>query len=171
MGGKFHEDKTSIHWKHEPTLSYATTTATTSVLLPLSRLTGLGNFCFSLLSPFLSIVRILSSQATSFQILLYALFPRFLWSTLLPFPSYFKLITSRIWELMSQRMTRPYQHRRLSLIMSSIFTRTSTLSSWSYDALPSQPHLIGNSKFAHFTIIQQNWSNTTLVNLPRLVQK
>ena len=80
-------------------------------------------------------------------------------------------ITSRIWELMSQRMTRPYQHRRLSLIMSSIFTRTSTLSSWSYDALPSQPHLIGNSKFAHFTIIQQNWSNTTLVNLSRLVQK
>ena len=91
VGEIFHEDKTSIHWKHEPKLSYATTTATTSVLLPLSRLTGLGNFCFSLLSPFLSIVRILSSQATSFQILLYALFPRFLWSTLLPFPSYFKL--------------------------------------------------------------------------------
>ena len=34
-------------------------------------------------------VRILSSQAISFQILLYALFPRLPWSTLLPFPSYF----------------------------------------------------------------------------------
>ena len=55
----------------------------------LSRLAEVGNFCFNSLSPFLSIVRILSSQAISFQILLYALFPQFPWSTLLPFPSYF----------------------------------------------------------------------------------
>ena len=67
------------------------TTTTTSVLIPLSRLAGVGNFCFNSLSPFLSIVRILSSQAISFQILLYTLFPRFPWSPFLPFPSYFKL--------------------------------------------------------------------------------
>ena len=64
-----------------------TTTTTTSVLMPLSQLTV--NFLSNSLSSFLSILRILSSQAISFQILLYALFPRFPWSTLLPFPSYF----------------------------------------------------------------------------------
>ena len=59
--------------------------------MPLSRLAGVGNFCFNMLSPFHSIVRIISSQATSFQIFLYALFPRFPWSTLLSFPWYFML--------------------------------------------------------------------------------
>ena len=62
---------------------------TTSVLMPLSRMTGVGNFWFNLLLPFLSIVRILSSQAISHQILLYAFFPQIPWSTFLPFPSYF----------------------------------------------------------------------------------
>ena len=38
--------------------------------MPLFRLAGVGNFCFSLLSPFLSIMRILSSQAILFEILL-----------------------------------------------------------------------------------------------------
>ena len=49
-----------------------------------------GNICFNLLSPFLSIVWILSSQAILFQILLHVHFPRLPWSTLLPFPIYFK---------------------------------------------------------------------------------
>ena len=57
--------------------------------MPLSRLAGVSNFCPNLFSPFLSIVSTLSSHAISFQILLYALFPRFPWSTILPFPSYF----------------------------------------------------------------------------------
>ena len=56
--------------------------------MPLSQLAGVGNFCFNSLSPFLSIVRIRCSQAILFQILFYALFLRFPWSTL-PFPSYF----------------------------------------------------------------------------------
>ena len=59
--------------------------------MPLSRLAGVGNFFFNMLSPFHSIVRILFSQAISFQIFLYALFPRFPWSTLLSFPWYFML--------------------------------------------------------------------------------
>ena len=67
------------------------TTTTAFVLMPLSWLARVGNFCFNLLSPFLSIVPILSSQAISFQILLYTLFPRFPGLTLLPFPIYFKL--------------------------------------------------------------------------------
>ena len=50
--------------------------------MPLSRLDDVRNFCFNSLSPFLSIVSILSSQPISFRILL-------LWSILLPFPSYF----------------------------------------------------------------------------------
>ena len=57
--------------------------------MPLSRLARVGNLCFNSLSPFLLIIRILSSQAISFQILLYALFPQFPWSILLPFPRYF----------------------------------------------------------------------------------
>ena len=31
---------------------------------------------------------------------------------------------------------------------------------------PMQPHLICNSKFPCFTTVQQNWSNTTHINLP-----
>ena len=68
---------------------FNSTTTTTSVLMPLFQLTGVSNFCSDPLSPFLLIVRILFSQTMSFQILLYALFPQILWSTLLPFPSYF----------------------------------------------------------------------------------
>ena len=68
----------------------AATTIAISVLMPLSQLAEGCNFCFNFLLPSLSVVRIFSSQAISFQILLYLLFPRFLWLTLLPFPSYFK---------------------------------------------------------------------------------
>ena len=63
----------------------------TSVLIPLSQLAGAGNFCFKSLPPFLLTACILSFQAISLQILLYALFPQFSWSILLPFPGYFKL--------------------------------------------------------------------------------
>ena len=57
----------------------------------LSRLAAFGNFSFNSFSLFLSITGILSSQAISIKILFHALFPQFPWSTLLPFPSYFKL--------------------------------------------------------------------------------
>ena len=98
---------------HRPV--YTTTTATTttitttatSVLMPLSRLAEVDNFCFNLLSPLLSIIRILSSQAISFQIL-YALFQRFPWSTLLPFPSYFNVHNLTYRELISPGMIRLY---------------------------------------------------------------
>ena len=56
--------------------------------MPLSRLAGVGNVCFNSLLPFLLIVPILSSQAILIQILLYALLPRFPWSTLLSLPTY-----------------------------------------------------------------------------------
>ena len=84
-----------IHNQHKSTMYHCqlppeTTTTTMPVLMPSFQLAGVSNFCSNLLSPFLSIVHILSSQALSFQILLYTLFSRFPWSTLLPFPSYFK---------------------------------------------------------------------------------
>ena len=47
--------------------------------------------CSNLLLPFLLIIHILYSEAILLKILPYTLFPRFLWSTLLPFPSYFNL--------------------------------------------------------------------------------
>ena len=55
----------------------------------LSRPTEVSNCCSNSLSPFLLIVCIFSSQAISFQILLYLLFPWFSLATLLPFPSHF----------------------------------------------------------------------------------
>ena len=59
------------------------------VLMPLSWLARVSNFCFNLLSLFFLIICILSLQAISVQSLLYPFFPRFPWSTFLPFPSYF----------------------------------------------------------------------------------
>ena len=165
-----------FHRKHEPTFSYATTT-TMSVLKPLSRLAGVGNFCFKLLSPFRSIVCILSSQAISFQIILYALFPQFPWSTSFLYPVISSSITSRIWELMSRRMTWPYHRRRFCIIVSLIFTTTPTHLSHpihhpDHTTLqPSKARLIRNSKFPRFKTVQQHWSNTTLINLPPLVQR
>lgn len=81
----------------------ATKTVTTSVLMPLSWLTGAGNLCFKFFSPFFSIVLMLFFQVTSFQILLYALFSR---SNLLPFTSYFKLHKLHV---LTDDMTIPLQ--------------------------------------------------------------
>ena len=133
-------------------------TTTMSVLMPLPWLAGVSNFCSNLLSPFLLIVLILSSQAILSQILLYTLFTQFPWLTLLAFPCYFASITWHIWELMYPCMTWPHHHRQLWII-SSIFTTKHTLSrrtsvntlssvsphtsSGSYDAPPhtTLPHL------------------------------
>ena len=59
--------------------------------MPLSRLAGISNFCSNLLSPLLSIVLSPLFSSHIVPILLYALFPRFPWSTLLPLPSYFNI--------------------------------------------------------------------------------
>ena len=67
--------------------------------MPLSRLPGVSNFCSNWLSPFLSIVRILSSQAISFQILLYTLSHDFLGRPFFLFLVISISITSRNWEL------------------------------------------------------------------------
>ena len=60
-----------------------------SVLMPLSQPAWAGNFCSNLLSPFLFTAHIISSQAISFHILIYARFSQFLWSNFLPFSSCF----------------------------------------------------------------------------------
>ena len=135
-----------------------------AVLILLSHITGASNFCSNLFLPFLSTVRILSSEAILFQIHLHALFPRFPWSTLLYFPSCFNIHNLMIWELMFPRMASSYHLRQLWII-SSIFTTTPTLSrGTSVDTLSTshpthhsdhttlhltKPRLICNSKFPH----------------------
>ena len=116
-----------------------------STLMPLLRLAGVSNFRSNLLLPFLSIVHILSSQTISLQILLYVLFQRFPWLTLLPFLSYFNFhsFMSLGIDVSTHDMTVP--RRRLWIIMSSIFTTTPTLSrSTSFDTLSTSltPHII-----------------------------
>ena len=152
--------------------------------MPLSRLAGVSNFCSNSLSPFLSIVRILSSQAISFQILLYVLFPRFPWSTLLPFPSYFNF--HRVTYFGIDVSTIPPQmalndhilnlHNNTHPITKNISRHPVNQSHPTHHPdhttiHPTQPRLIHNSKFPRFTTVQQNWSNTKLINLPPLFQR
>ena len=70
---QFAEPYGSLHLRY----SFIYNKATTSVLMTLSLQTGVSNFRSNLLLSFLSIVRILSSEAISFQIPLYALFQQF----------------------------------------------------------------------------------------------
>ena len=87
-------------------------------------LAGVRNFCSNSPSPFLSIVHILSFQAISFQILLYALLSRFPCSTLLPFPSYFNF--HNLTYLGIDVSMHDYDHTTAdSFELSSIFTTPS----------------------------------------------
>ena len=115
--------------------------------MSLSRLARVTNFCSNLLSPCLFIVRICSSQILSFQILLYTLFPRFPWSILLPFPNYFNFHNLK------------YLGINVSMLDMTMLPDHMMLHS-------TQPRLIPNSKFPRFTTVQQNWSNTILINFP-----
>ena len=124
---------------------------------------GVEIFCFNSLSPFLSIVSIVSSQAILFQILLYAFFPRFPWSTLLPFPSYFKL------DVLTDKMTITPQTALIYIFDHNINTQPipKDISRHPTDQshrthypdhamlLPTQPQLIRDSKCSSFTTVQQ----------------
>ena len=154
--------------------------------MPLSWLCGVDNFCFNLLLPFLSIIRILSSQAMSFQILLCALFPRFPWS-ILPFSSYFNFhnLTYLGTGVSTHDMTIPQQmvlnyildlHSNSHPIMKNISRHPINHSHPTHhpDHMmlhPMQPPLIRNSKFPRFTTLQQNCSNTTLIDILPLLQR
>ena len=139
--------------------------------MPLSWLAGVGNFCFNMLSLFHSIVRILSSQAISFQIFLYALFPRFPWSTLLSFPWYFMLhdLTYLGADISTDDMTILPQtslnyeifdrHDNTHSIPNNISQHPinqphSTHHPNRTTLRPTQPHFICNSKFPRFTTVQ-----------------
>ena len=156
--------------------------------MALSWLTRVGNFCFNSLLPFLLIVCILSSQAISFQILFCTSFPRFPWSTLLPFPSYFKLhnLMYLRGNISMDDMTVPlktalnYQildlHSNTHPIPKNVNQHPTDQSHPTHHPdhavlHHSQAHLIHNSKFLCFTTVQQNWSNATLINLPLLLQR
>ena len=139
--------------------------------MPLSRLAGVGNFCFNMLSPFHSIVRIFSSQAISFQIFLYKLFPRFPWSTLLSFPWYFMLheLTYLGADILTDDMTIPLQtslnyeifdrHDNTHPIPKNISRHPinqphSTRHPDHTTLHPTQPHFTSNSKFPRFTTVE-----------------
>ena len=113
-----------------------------NVIIPVG---WVGSFCFNLLLPFLSILCILSFQAISFQILLYALFRRFPWLTLLLFPSYFKLHNLTYVRVMSWWIIWPYHHKLIWIIISLIFIIIPTIyRSTSVDTLSASltPHII-----------------------------
>ena len=156
--------------------------------MPLSRPAGVGNFCFNSLSPFLSIVRILFSQAILFQILLYAHFPRFPWSTPLPSPSYFNFYNLKYLgiDVSTHDMTIPRQtalnyhildlHNNNHPITKNISQHPINQSHPTHHPdhatlHPTQPCLFRSGKFPRFTAVQQNWSNTTLINLPPLLHR
>ena len=146
--------------------------------MPLSWLVGIGNFCFNLLSSFLSIVYILSCQSIWFRIVLYAFFLQFPWSTFLPFPSYLKLHdlmylgvdVSTDGTTIQSYTTLNYHtldfHNNTDLMLKNI-------SQHSIDQFhpkhhtdhtrphPMQPHLICISNYPTFATVQQNGSNTT----------
>ena len=155
--------------------------------MSLSPLAGVGNICSNSLSPFLSIVRIFSFQAISFQILLYALFRRFSWSTLLLFPSYsnFHNLTYLGIDVSTHDMIIPPQttlnytldlHNMTHPITKNISRHPANQSQPTHHPdhttlHPTEPRLIYNSKFPRLTAVQRNRSNTTLINLPPLFQR
>ena len=100
------------------------------------------------------------------------------------FPVISTSITSRIWELMSPCMIWPYHRRQLWIILNLYNTQpiTKNISQHpinqshlthhpDHTTHPTQPPVIRNSKFPHFTTLQENWSNVTLINLPLLLQR
>ena len=138
--------------------------------MPLSRLARVGNFCFNMLLPFQSIVRILSSQAISFQFFLYALFPQFPWLTLLSFPWYFKLhdLTYLGADISTNAMTIPLQksmnyeifdrHDNTQPIPKNIsrhpINQPHSTHHPDHTTLHlTQPHFIRNSKFLRFVTV------------------
>ena len=142
--------------------------------MPLSLLDEVRNFWFNSLSLFLSIIRILSSQAISFQILL----P---WSILLPFPSYFNFhnftylgINDSTHDMtILPQTTLNYHildlHNNTQPIMRNIsrhsIKQSHPIHHPDHTTLhPMQPCLIHNNMFPRFTTLEQDWSSTTLIN-------
>ena len=164
-----------------------TTTTATSFLMPLSWLAGVGNFCSNLVLPFLLIICILFSQAILFQILLYTFFPRIPWSIFLPFPGYVNFHNLRYFGIgvSMHDMTMPPQtalnyhilnlHSNTHPITKNVSQNPINQSHPTHPdhtmLHPTQPRLIHNSKFPHFTTVQPSWSNTTLINLPPLLER
>ena len=156
--------------------------------MPSFQLAGVTNFCYNLLSRFLSIVRIFSSRTISFQILRYALFPWLAWSIILPFPSYLNFYNLKyLGNDASRHMTIPPQktlndhilnlHINTHPITKNISRHPINQSHPTHIILiimtlyPTQPCLIRNSKFPRFTRVQQNSSSITLINLFLLLQR
>ena len=155
--------------------------------MSLSRLAGASNLCSNSLLPFLSILCICSSQAILFQIFLYAFFLRFPWSILLPFPSHFNFHNFMHLgiDVSTHGMTIP-PHKALNdhvLNLHNIHPITKNISRHPINQShpthhpdhmtlhTKQSRLIRNSKLPRFATERQNCFNTTLMNLPPLLQR
>ena len=147
--------------------------------MPLSWLAVVSNFCSNSFLPFLK-----PYCSRSF---FYMLFPRFSWSTLLSFPSClnFHNLTYLGIDVSTHVMTIPLQttlnyhvlslHNETYPITKNIIRHPINQSQPTHPdhttLHPIQHCLIDNSKFPRFTTVQQNWSNTTLINAPPLLQR
>ena len=147
-----------------------------SVLMPLPQPDKIDNFCFNLVLPFLSIICMLFSQAISLHILLYAIFPQFSFVNLSHFSSQLFQVPSHH-AFASWCIDRWYDHTTTeSFELSYLWSSQQHLpylkdyQSTHYQPF-SQSCLIHNSKFPCFTMVQQNWSTTTLINLPTIHSK
>ena len=117
--------------KHFLNVSLLSTTTITSILMLLSRLAGVGNFCFNLLNLIWLYASSLLKPYHSRSFFTHSYYD-FLGRPFFLLPVISSSITSRIWELMSWRMTWPFYRRRRWIITSSIFTTTLTLSCFFY---------------------------------------
>ena len=137
--------------------------------MPLFQLAGVSNFQSNSLSLFLSIVRIFSSEAISFQILLYALLQRLELgidaSTHMNMPPQTTL-NYHILNLHNNThpITKNISRHPINQSHPTHHPDHTTLH-------PTKPCLIRNSKFARFTRVKQNSSNTILINLFPLLQR
>lgn len=138
------------------------TTTALSALTPLLRLIKVGNVCFN----FLLIICILSSQAISWQIPLFALFPQFPWLTFFLFPVISSSITSQVFRIWC--LSGWHDHTVLNYHTFNIHNNTHHIpknNNWHTidqshpthpyhtNLHPTQPRLTGNSKFLHFTTV------------------
>ena len=96
--------------------------------MPLSRLAGVGNFCFNFLSSFSQLYASSLLRPNGSRSFFTLSSHDFLGPPFFLFPVISSFITSYIWELMSQWMTWPYHHRQLWIIISLIFATIPTLS-------------------------------------------
>ena len=139
--------------------------------MPLSGLVGVSNFCLICSCYFFSIVCIPSCQAILMQILLYTFFPGFPWSTLLSFLSYFNFHNLTYLEIdVSTHDMIIAPQTALNYHILKLHTLSTSLTSHIILIIRhSNPCNLASSATVNSHVSQQ--SNTTLINIPMLLQR